>query len=114
MKLYKEENEDWDDWLKQLETKLSKKGFGKFNQKIHREDYAFWKKYDEKYQIGIFVYDFRKYLDRNPNANYVGLSFHCHILDEETFRMEVDREHPTLKVIEEISSKFYESMKEFF
>jgi len=67
---------DWAKYLENLDTFLKEKGFKKYNQNHKREDFAYWKQYDEKYQIGLLIYDWRKC----PQHNFykrVSIAFEC-------------------------------------
>ena len=69
----------WDEWLSETETKLKEVGYRKYVQNYKNEDFYCWKTFkngeDKIYQIGILFYDFRKYADRDPYANRIGIIY---------------------------------------
>ena len=69
-------NIDWTKYLIDLDMFLKGKDFKKYNQNHKRETFAYWKIYDEKYQIGLLVYDLRDY--PLPSAERkVSIAFEC-------------------------------------
>ena len=63
-------------YLEDLDNFLKDKGFRKYNQNHKGEDFAYWKQYDEKYQIGLLIYDLRKY-PQDDFEKRVSIAFEC-------------------------------------
>lgn len=98
---------DWKQYLEDLHTYLTELGFRKYNQNLKHEDFAYWKKYDDKYQIGLFVYDFTKY---DQPKNKVSIQFECMPIDIDCrcdLSVSKDIELPEF---EEMAKTFYEAM----
>lgn len=107
----------WDEWLSKTETKLKEKGYRKYVQNHKHEDFCYWKIFkngeDEIYQIGILFYDFRKYADRDPYANRIGIMYECMLLDEGRIDMCVSK-NIELVEFENIAQTFYEAMSQYY
>ena len=87
-------------------------GFRKYKQKLKQEDFAYWKKYDDKYQIGLFVYDFTKYGQHNLK-NKVSIQFECMPIDiDGRCDLSVSKEIE-LPEFEKMAKSFYEGMIEY-
>ena len=71
---------DWNQYLIELDTYLTELGYRKYTQKLKHEDFAYWKKYDGKYQIGLLIYDWRKYENHDLPIK-VTVGFQCMPLD---------------------------------
>jgi hypothetical protein len=73
------DSNSWGEWLSETETKLKEIGYKRYVQKHKNEDFCYWKTFkngeDKIYQIGILFYDFRKYADRDPNANRIAIMY---------------------------------------
>jgi len=111
----KNEIKSWDQWLKEVEVQLKLRGYRKFNQNLHHEDFAYWKIiYDgnrELYQIGVFFYDFRKYSTTDPRANKIQLEFECMLLNTNSRIELVVEKELNIEDFEDMSKDFYDSMK---
>ena len=104
---------DWNKYLDELHTYLTELGFRKYYQNLNREDFAYWKKYDDKYQIGLLVYDFTKY-DRHDLKNKVSIQFECMPIDIDCrcdLKVSKDIELPEF---EEMAESFYNAMEKYF
>lgn len=100
---------DWKQYLDELHQYLTELGFRKYNQNLKREDFAYWKKYDDKYQIGLFVYDFTKY-DQHNLKNKVSIQFECMPIDiNGRCDLSVSKEIE-LPEFEKMAKAFYEAM----
>lgn len=101
------EADNWNDWLTKVETKLKELGYKKYVQNFKREDFAYWKTF-EGYQIGILVYDFRKY-DEN---NIVSISFECMLTGlNKRIDLSVSDTNLSLAEFETMAEKFYNTIK---
>lgn len=107
---------DWDEWLSLVEGRLKKLGYRRYNQNLKSEDFAYWKSfYDEDakiYQIGLFFYDFRKYADRDPNANRISIQYECMLLGRDRVDMTVSKDID-LPEFEKMARTFYEAMWQY-
>ena len=107
---------DWDEWLSLVEGRLKKLGYRRYCQKLKSEDFAYWKSfYDEDakiYQIGLFFYDFRKYADRDPNANRISIQYECMLLGRDRVDMSVSK-GIDLPEFEKMARTFYEAMWQY-
>lgn len=106
----------WEEWLKKTELYLIGEGYRKFKQSLKKEDFTFWKIFknneEEIYQIGVYFYDFRKFIHVTPMR--IGLSFQCLVLNiDGRIDLEVSK-NITLKQFELMSETFYNSMKEYY
>jgi len=103
---------DWEQYLDELHTYLTNLGFRKYKQNLKREDFAYWKKYDNKYQIGLFIYDFTKYEPHNLNTK-VSIQFGCMLIDiNGRCDLSVSKEIE-LPEFEKMAKTFYEAMSEY-
>lgn len=107
----------WDEWLSETETKLKEIGYRRYVQNHKNEDFCYWKTFkngeDKIYQIGILFYDFRKYVDRNPYANRIGLMLECMILGEDRIDMCVSKKIDLVE-FEKMAKTFYEAMSQYY
>jgi len=104
---------DWDKWLTELDEYAKNSGYRKYNQNLKREDFAYWKTFDEKYQVGLFVYDFRNFRDRDPNANRIGIQFECMFVNiDSRIDLTVSKEIE-LEEFEKMAKDFYEAMSKY-
>lgn len=71
---------DWAKYLEELDSFLRAKGFRKYNQNHRSEDFAYWKEYGEKYQIGLLIYDWRKY-PKYIFEKKISIAFECMLLE---------------------------------
>jgi hypothetical protein len=106
----------WNDWLEQTETALKEIGYRRYVQNHKNEDFCYWKTFkngeDKLYQIGILFYDFRKYADRDPFANRIGIQYECMLLGDDRIDMSVSK-NIDLTEFENIAQSFYEVMAKF-
>jgi len=110
------DNPDWDVWLLNLDTEIKQFGYKKYNQNLRKEDFAFFKtfyKEEEKiYQIGVLVYDFRKYMHFNSSANYIGIQYECMLIGDNRIDMSVSKAI-SLATFEEMALAFYERLNKY-
>lgn len=103
----------WDEWLSETETKLKELGYRRYVQNHKNEDFCYWKTFkngeDKIYQIGILFYDFRKYADRDPYANRIGIMYECMVLGEDRIDMSVSK-NIDLVEFENMAQTFYRAM----
>ena len=102
---------DWNTYLDELDIYLKERGFEKYKQNLKREDFSYWKKYDDKYQIGLLVYDFRKFNNIPVMQQKVSISYECMPLDgrcDLTVSMDIE-----LDEFERMSESFYNSMNKY-
>jgi hypothetical protein len=100
---------DWNKYLDELHKYLTGLGFKKYKQNLKREDFAYWKKYDDKYQIGLFVYDFTKY----DLKNKVSIQFECMAINiDGRCDLSVSKEIE-LPEFEKMAKAFYEAMSKY-
>lgn len=100
----------WDDWLSETETKLKELGYRRYFQNHKNEDFSYWKTF-KNYQIGILFYDFRKYADRDPYANRIGIMYECVVLGEDRIDMCVSK-NIDLVEFENMAQTFYGAMSQ--
>jgi hypothetical protein len=107
----------WDEWLSETETKLKELGYRRYVQNHKNEDFCYWKTFkngeDKIYQIGILFYDFRKYADRDPNTNRIGIMYECMVLGDDRIDMCVSK-NIDLVEFENMSQTFYEAMSQYY
>jgi len=104
---------DWDDYLNQLHVYMTDQGFRRYNQSLKREDFAYWKKYGDKYQIGIYVYDFRKF-NRPELKTGVSVMFEC-MLHDINCRCDITvNKDLELHEFEKMAEDFYNTMAKYF
>lgn len=107
---------DWDQYLIDLDTDLYSKGYRKYKQNYKNEDFCYWKTFNNKqYQVGLLLYDFRKYMDRDPiGCNRIGIQYQCMILEfDNRMDLSVSDDKISLEKFEEISKDFYICMKKY-
>jgi len=106
----------WDEWLFENETKLKEIGYRRYVQNHKNEDFGYWKTFkrgeDKIYQVGILFYDFRKYADRDPYANRIGIMYECMVLCDDRIDMCVSK-NIALVEFEKMSQTFYEAMSHY-
>jgi hypothetical protein len=106
----------WDEWLSETEIKLQEIGYRGYVQNHKNEDFCYWKTFkngqDKIYQIGILFYDFRKYADRDPYANRIGIMYECMILGDDRIDMCVSK-NIDLFEFEKMAQTFYEAMSQY-
>lgn len=112
-----DDNLSWDEWLSAVELGLREMGYFKYNQRIKREDFAFWKSFwidDEKaYQVGILFYDFRKHGVDSPGFHRIGVQFECLFCEiDSRIDLSVSKEI-SLTDFEEMAKTFYDSMLKY-
>jgi len=106
-------NTDWDKYLEYLDSFLKGKGFIKYAQNYKREDFTYWKQYDEKYQIGLLIYDWRKYPQYKLEKK-VSISFECMLLGiDERCDLCVSKDIE-LHEFEMIADSFYNSISNIY
>jgi hypothetical protein len=103
---------DLKQYLNELDKYLTELGFKKYHQNHKQEDFAYWKKYDDKYQIGLLVYDFTKY-DQYNLKKKVRIQFEAMPIDingrcDLTVSKEIE-----LPEFEKMAKVFYEAMIEY-
>lgn len=107
----------WDEWLSETETKLKELGYRRYVQNHKNEDFCYWKTFkngeDKIYQIGILFYDFRKYADRDPYANRIGIMYQCMVLNEDRIDMCVSK-NIDLGEFENMAQTFYGAMSQYY
>ena len=107
----------WDEWLSETETKLKELGYIRYVQNHKKEDFCYWKTFkngeDKIYQIGILFYDFRKYADRDPYANRIGIMYECMVLGEDRIDMCVSK-NIDLVEFENMAQTFYGAMSQYY
>lgn len=109
------EHESWDHWLELTEIALKAEGYRRYNNENYkREDFVYWKSFkidgEKAYQIGVLFYDFRKYIDTDPNANHIGIQYECMLLElNGRVDMSVSADI-SLTAFERMSQQFYNSM----
>ncbi len=107
----------WDEWLSETETKLKEIGYRRYVQNHKNEDFCYWKTFkkgeDKIYQIGILFYDFRKYADRDPYANRIGIMYECMILLGDRIDMSASK-NIDLFEFEKMAKTFYEAMLQYY
>ena len=102
-------NTDWNQYINELHAYLTGLGFKKYNQNYKQEDFSYWKVYDDKYQIGLLVYDFTKYNQHNLNSK-VSIQFECMLVDINC-RCDLSVSKNTeIDEFEQMAKSFYESM----
>lgn len=108
---------NWDSWLFEFETNLKELGYRKYVQNYKNEDFCYWKTFkngdDKLYQIGVLFYDFRKYAERDPNANRIAVMYQCMLLCDARIDMDVSKEID-LSEFEAMSKTFYEAMSQYY
>ena len=106
----------WDEWLSETETKLKELGYRRYVQNHKNEDFCYCKTFkngeDKIYQIGILFYDFRKYADRDPYANRIGIMYECMVLGEDRIDMCVSK-NIDLVEFENMAQTFYGAMSQY-
>lgn len=106
-------NTDWKQYLNELHEYLTELGFRKYIQNHKREDFAYWKIYDNKYQIGLLVYDFTKYGGKHDLNNKVSIQFEAMPIDiSGRCDLSVSKEIE-LPEFEKMAKGFYEAMIEY-
>jgi len=107
----------WDEWLSETETKLKELGYRRYVQNHKNEDFGYWKTFkkgeDKFYQINILFYDFRKYVDRDPYANRIGIMYECMVLGEDRIDMCVSK-NIDLAEFENMAQTFYIAMSQYY
>lgn len=107
----------WDEWLYETETKLKELGYRRYVQIHKNEDFCYWKTFkngeDKIYQIGILFYDVRKYADRDPYVNKIGIIYECMVLGEDRIDMCVSK-NINLVEFENMAQTFYEAMSQYY
>lgn len=106
----------WDGWLSEMETKLKELGYRRYVQNHKNEDFCYWKTFKNGentiYQIGILFYDFRKYVERDPYSNRIGIMYECMLLCEDRIDMCVSK-NIYLVEFENMAKTFYEAMFQY-
>lgn len=100
---------DLNKYLNDLDLYLTNKGFKKYNQNIKNEDCAYWKIYNDKYQIGLLVYDFRKY----KTINTISIQFECMLTNIDCRCDLVVSKSIELHDFEEMAKTFYDAMSKY-
>jgi hypothetical protein len=111
------DSNSWGEWLSETETKLKEIGYKRYVQKYKNEDFCYWKTFkngeDKIYQIGILFYDFRKYAERDPNANRIAIMYECMCLGDDRIDMSVSK-NIALVEFENMAQTFYEAMTQYY
>lgn len=106
----------WDEWLSETETKLKEIGYRRYVQNHKNEDFCYFKTFKNGkykiYQIGILFYDFRKYADRDPYANRIGIMYECVVLGKDRIDMCVSK-NIDLVEFENMAQTFYGTMSQY-
>jgi hypothetical protein len=100
--------------LENIDAHLKELGYRKYNQKLKHEDFAYWKTYKdnegkELYQIGLLVYDFRRFEPKHG----VSVQFECVLYCDERIDLTVS-DDITLEKFEAMSEDFYHAMKKHY
>lgn len=108
-------NTDYDKYLVDLHDYLTTKGFKKHKQGLlglFGEDFSYWKQYDNKYQIGLLIYDWRKY-EQHTAEKKIGIMFECLPLRiEGRCNLSVSR-NIELHEFEQMAASFYNAMRKY-
>ena len=103
---------DWAKYIDDLDSFLKAKGYRKYNQNHKREDFAYWKQYDKKYQIGLLIYDWRKYPQHNFEKR-VSIEFECMLLEIDGRCDLCVSKDIELHEFEIMADSFYNAMSEY-
>lgn len=95
---------------KYLETFLKRRGYKKYNQKLHSSTFQYYKDFDS-YLIGFLFYDWRNY----PAILHedFGISAICLLNCDKRIELIYGYENETISEFEGIAKEFYESMKKY-
>lgn len=119
--LFEKQFDTWDEWLEYVDLALTEKGYKKFvNISIlgnHNFEYCknFYNDDSEepKYLIRIKFYDFREFSGFNDEGeNRIGIQFSCLLNDSGRIDLDVSKDI-SLKMFEDMSEIFFQSMKQF-
>jgi hypothetical protein len=110
------EGKDWDKWLIDMEASLKLSGYRRYNQYFKSEDFAYWKSfYDDDlniYQVGVLFYDFRKYIDIDPNANRISIQYECMLICDDRIDLSTSKRIEVFE-FEKMAKTFYEAMSKY-
>jgi len=104
-------NIDWDRWLSDLDKYMLKSGYKQYNQNLKGENFAYWKTFEDSYQVGLYIFDFREFENHINIVSKVSFSFECSFNDcriELTVVEKID-----LHEFEEMAKVFYDSMEKY-
>jgi len=107
----------WDNWLEITENHLSERGYKKYTQNRHGEDFTYWKTFrvnaKKAYQVGVRFYDFRKFAHTNVECDRIGVQFDCmHIGISSRIDLNVSKDIP-VEEFEDMSRDFYVAMNKY-
>lgn len=74
------EETNWDKYLMGLDKYVVSLGYRKYRQQYMSGDYTYWKVFDKKYQVGLTIYDWRKY-PLHDDIKKVSVGFACMLID---------------------------------
>lgn len=103
---------DCKQWLDSFDKKMTKNGYTKHKQNIKGEIVAYWKTFEGAYQVGFLIYDFRQYIDRDPDANRIGVQYECMLHKDYRMDLNVSRDDITVDRFEKIAKRFWETFKD--
>ena len=110
-------SESWESWLKSIEKALVELGYRRYVQHYKSEDFMYWKTFydgeEKAYLVGLAFYDFRRYIDRDKNANRISVQFECMLIDiDSRIDLTVSKDIP-LAEFESMAKSFYEAMSQY-
>lgn len=105
-------NINWDAWLKDFDAEVKKLGYHISSTRIGNEDFCYCKTIKGKYLLVLMIYDFRKFADRDPRANRIGLQYQVLLSGNHRIDMIVSK-HISVDEFEAMAGTFYEAMKQY-
>lgn len=105
-------NINWDAWLKDFDTEVKKLGYHVSATRISNEDFCYCKTVKNKYLVVLMIYDFRKFADRDPRANRIGLQYQALVSGNERIDLMTGKKI-SVEEFEEMAETFYETMKQY-
>ena len=100
-------DQDWDKFLSNLNSFMTVSGYRKHNQSLNNEDFAYWKNFDDKYQVGLLIYDFTKFV-----GDRVSIQFQCMTSANDRIDLTVSKAIE-LSEFEEMAEAFHEAIKKY-
>ena len=105
-------NNDCDRWLEQFHLEMTERGYTKHKGGYGGERFAYWKTFNGNYQVGLLIFDYRKYLDRDPDADKIGIQYECMLLNfDDRLDMSFNKDKATVEEFEKMSEKFYNTFR---
>ena len=102
---------DWGKYLEDLDVHVKSKGFEKHNYHFVNGVITYWKKYDNEYQIGVKVYDFRQ--NTLPDlSTRISVEFQCQLLNGYSGVLS-SGEPMEIEDFEHMANKFYNMMSKY-